>query len=132
MSDSDSDSADRPGKESQRRESILEVLDELIFHMNTTRNVFTLLIVSSLIIAPITLILAAVVIGHPRFLNFLMHRLPEVGIMILAFVIISIILAAIWLFIGVKERRFFSRWDKRFRRYMSLKNQIDRELEEEG
>jgi hypothetical protein len=132
MSEPDSNhTEDRPKKES-RRENIFEVLDELIFHMNTTRNVFTLLIITSLIIAPISLILGAVVTGHPRFLNFLVTRMPEIGFLILAYVVVSIILAAIWLYIGIKERKFFSKWDMKFRRYMSLKNQIDRELEDEG
>ena len=117
-------------KDTPRRESIFEVLDELIFHMNTTRNIFTLLIASAFILAPAALILATVFIAHPRFMRVLMTRLPDLGFVILAYAVISIVLASIWLFIGIKEQRFFSRWNKRFSRFMSLKNQIDRELGE--
>ncbi len=116
--------------DTERRESIIEVLDELIFHLNTTRGIFTLLIVSSLILAPISLVMGFVFIGHPRFLMFLLHRLPDVGVMILVYVIISIAFSSIWLFIGVKELRFFSQWNMRFRKFLSLKEQIDKELGE--
>ncbi len=89
-----------------------------------------MLIVSSLILAPISLVMGFVFIGHPRFLMFLLHRLPDVGVMILVYVIISIAFSSIWLFIGVKELRFFSQWNMRFRKFLSLKEQIDKELGE--
>jgi uncharacterized membrane protein len=121
----------RPPKNTRRRENILEVLDELIFHLNNTRGIFTLLIISSLILAPIALILGAIFISFPRFLLFLINRVPDVGIILLVYVVISIIFSSIWLYIGIKEQRFFSKWNNKFRRYMSLKSQIDKELGEE-
>jgi len=120
-----------PPKDTKRRESILEVLDELIFHLNNTKGIFTLLIISSLILAPIALILGGIFITFPRFLFFLLNRVPDVGIILLVYVVISIIFSSIWLYIGIKEQRFFSKWNNKFRRYMSLKNQIDKELGEE-
>jgi H+/Cl- antiporter ClcA len=114
-----------------RKENIFEVLDELIFHMNTMRNTFTLLIISSFILAPAALIMAAIFLGHPRFLQVLLNRMPDVALMLVIYTGISIILASIWLFIGIREQRFFSKWNRKFMRFMSLKNQIDRELEED-
>jgi len=34
--------------------------------------------------------------------------------------------------IGIKERTFFSPWNSRFSRFVSLKERIDRELEKGG
>ena len=59
-----------------------------------------------------------------------MNRLPAVGTVILAFIVITVILSAVWLAIGIKERAFFSAWNNRFNRFISLKERIDRELEE--
>ncbi len=115
----------------ERRENISEVLDDLIFHLNTTKSTFTFLIVSSFILAPLALIVAAVFIGYPRFLFLLLERVPQVGAILLIFLTISVVLASVWLAIGIKERRFFSAWNKRFGRFMSLKDKIDRELAEE-
>jgi hypothetical protein len=115
----------------ERRENISEVLDDLIFHLNTTKSTFTFLIVSSFILAPLALIVAGVFIGYPRFLLLLLERVPQVGAILIIFLTISVILASVWLAIGIKERRFFSAWNKRFSRFMSLKDKIDRELAEE-
>jgi len=47
------------------------------------------------------------------------------------FIIISIIFAIILLFIAIKEYRFFSHWNKRFTKYKSLKDKVDKELGED-
>jgi uncharacterized protein YacL len=119
---------DRP----ERRESISEVLDDLIFHLNTTKSTYTFMIVSSFILAPLALIVAAVFTFHPRFLLFLLDRVPQAATILIVFVAITVILASIWLAIGIKERRFFASWNRRFSRFMSLKDKIDRELADDS
>jgi hypothetical protein len=116
----------------RRRNNIFEVLDELIFHLNTTKSMFTLLIVSSFILAPLAIIVAAVITLHPAFLAVLLNRLPAVGTIMIAFIGITVVLSAVWLAIGIKERAFFSSWNTRFSLFMSLRERIDRELEEAG
>ncbi len=114
----------------EKRETIVNVLDDLIYHLNTTRSTFTFLIVSSFILAPLALIVAAVFTVYPRFLFLLLERLPQIGAIIIIFITITVILASVWLAIGIKERRFFSAWNVRFGRFMTLKDKIDRELGE--
>jgi hypothetical protein len=114
----------------QNKTSVVELLDELISHMNTTRSVFKVMILSSFILAPLSLMLAAVFVIHPFFMNRILFRIPEVGFFLLFFIGVSIMLASMWLYIGLSEQRFFSNWDKKFTRYTSLKNQLDRELGE--
>jgi MFS superfamily sulfate permease-like transporter len=135
MSSSDSNGNDsnnsiKNTEKDQNKTSIIEVLDELISHMNTTRNVFKVMILSSFILAPLSLILAGVFVIHPFFMHRILFRIPEVGIFLLLFIGVSIMLASMWLFIGLSEQRFFSNWDKKYNRYASLKNQLDKELGE--
>ncbi|MEO9319790.1 MAG: hypothetical protein ABI361_03875 [Nitrososphaera sp.] len=115
---------DRPN----RRESIFEVLDELIFHLNTTRGLFTFLIVSAFILGPLSLIVAAIFAVHPRLLVFLLERSPEAGGIVILFLSLTVFMAITWLFIGIRERAFFSQWNTRFSSFMSLRARIDREL----
>jgi hypothetical protein len=110
--------------------SVVEVLDELIFHMNSTRTVFKIMILSSFILAPLSLMLAAVLVIHPFFMHRILFRFPDIGVFLLFFIGVSIMLASMWLYIGLSEQRFFSSWDKKFSRYTSLKNQLDKELGE--
>jgi hypothetical protein len=114
----------------RKRDNIFEVLDQLIFHLNTTKSMFTFMIVSSFILAPLAIIVAGVFAFNPRFLPFIIDRVPGVATIVIAFIIIVVILSGIWLAIGIKERAFFSAWNSRFSRFMSLKERIDRELEE--
>jgi len=47
------------------------------------------------------------------------------------FIVISIIFAVILLLIAVKEYKFFSHWSKRFTKYRSLQDKVDKELGED-
>jgi len=113
----DSNNSIKNTEKDQNKTSIIEVLDELISHMNTTRNVFKVMILSSFILAPLSLILAGVFVIHPFFMLRILFRIPEVGIFLLLFIGVSIMLASMWLFIGLSEQRFFSNWDKKYNRY---------------
>jgi len=47
------------------------------------------------------------------------------------FIVISITFAVILLLIAIKEYKFFSHWSKRFTKYRSLQDKVDKELGEE-
>ncbi|MGC1930794.1 MAG: hypothetical protein WA667_17630 [Candidatus Nitrosopolaris sp.] len=130
-SDSNDNDANKSIKDTENEKtSVVELLDELISHMNATRNVFKVMILSSFILSPLSLMLASVFVIHPFFMHRILFRFPDVGVFLLFFIGVSIMLASMWLYIGLSEQRFFSNWDKRFSRYTSLKNQVDKELGE--
>jgi hypothetical protein len=111
------------------RTSLLETIDDLIYHMNDARMLFVILSISSFIIAPISIIVAMVITLHPDALRFLLIRNPVFGITFLIYIIFTVIMSLVWLYIGSREYRFLSRWNERFKRYMSLKEKVDRELQ---
>ena len=59
------------------------------------------------------------------------HGTGSIFLGINIFIIISIIFSGILLFVAVKEYRFFSKWNKRFIKYKSLNDKIDKELGED-
>src|SRR5437660_6141758 len=112
MSSSDSNGNDsnnsiKNTEKDQNKTSIIEVLDELIFHMNSTRTVFKIMILSSFILAPLSLMLAGVLVIHPFFMHRIWFRFPDIGVFLLFFIGVSIMLASMWLYIGLSEQRFF-------------------------
>lgn len=189
-----------PPKDNSERESIFRVLDELVSHMNTSRNISMLLIVSAFILTPVSLVIAVTLLsapafvpgtevhfirtgiingtagvstsefnastvhaklgipptnlsvgaisgmpvgsdrefiympaGHPQFMisgGPYMHQVLDISTIIVIFAVISIVLSSIWLFIGIKEYSFFSKWNKKFARFMSLKDKVDKDLGE--
>ncbi|HKR57623.1 MAG TPA: hypothetical protein VJR67_02015 [Candidatus Nitrosopolaris sp.] len=117
-------------KDAQEEDKISapEVLDELIFHMNSMRKAFKVMILSAFVLAPVSLMLAGVLVIHPFFLHRILFRFPEVGVFLLFFIGVSMMLASMWLYIGLNEQRFFSNWDKKFGRFTSLREKLDQEL----
>ena len=128
--DNDGDNSIKDTEKEHNKTSVVELLDALISHMNAIRSVFKVMILSSFILAPLSLMFAAVLVIHPFFIQRILFRFPDVGVFLLFFIGVSIMLASMWLYIGLSEQRFFSNWDKKFRRYTSLKNQLDKELGE--
>jgi hypothetical protein len=129
--DDDADNSIKKTEKEHNKTSVVELLDELISHMNAIRSVFKVMILSSFILAPLSLMFAAVLVIHPFFIQRILFRFPDVGVFLLFFIGVSIMLASMWLYIGLSEQRFFSNWDKKFSRYTSLKNQLDKELGEQ-
>jgi hypothetical protein len=127
-SGNDSNNSTKDTEKDHKKTSVIELLDALISHMNAIRSVFKVMILSSFILAPLSLILAGVFVIHPFFMHRILFRIPEVGIFLLFFIGVSIMLASMWLYIGLSEQRFFSNWDKKFSSYTSLKNHLDKEL----
>ncbi|MGH7750181.1 MAG: hypothetical protein ACREA3_10095 [Nitrosotalea sp.] len=190
-------------KDNSERESIFKVLDELVSHMQTSRNVSMLLIVTAFILTPISLVIAVMLlsvptfvpgteihavqinmvngtatytslsginssemphgfmiqngvnmtggkmtgmvgipppgafyspVGPPRFMlsgGPFMHQVLDISTVIIIFIVVSIVLSSVLLFIGIKEYSFFSRWNKKFSRYMSLRDKVDKVLGED-
>jgi len=128
--DNDGDNSIKDTEKDHNKTSVVELLDALLSHMNAIRSVFKVMILSSFILAPLSLMSAAVLVIHPFFIQRILFRFPDVGVFLLFFIGVSIMLASMWLYIGLSEQRFFSNWEKKFSRYTSLKNQLDKELGE--
>jgi len=128
--DNDGDNSIKDTEKEHSKTSVVELLDALISHLNAIRSVFKVMILSSFILAPLSLMFAAVLVIHPFFIQRILFRFPDVGVFLLFFIGVSIMLASMWLYIGLSEQRFFSNWDKKFSRFTSLKNQLDKELGE--
>jgi len=110
---------------------LLELVDDLIHHVNMERTWFNFLTMSTIIIVPITVFLSAFIILHPRFLRLVILRLPAVAGVLAFFIIANLVVSVIWLVFGLKEYSFISRWNTRFKKYNKLKKLLDEELKHE-
>ncbi len=126
--DADSNDSTNDKVKVQNKPNVIQLIDELVSHINRTRSVFKVMILSSFIPAPLCLMLTAVFIIHPFLMHRFLIRFPELGIFLLFFIGVSVILASIWLYMGLNERIFFSDWDNKYARYKLLKNRLDNEL----
>jgi len=115
--------------------SLLRMIDDLIYRINSERVWFQIIVITSLAMAPISLFITLFFLLHPRLLlivlGFGRFAGPSFGMLMLAYVIVNLVVASLWLAVGIREFRFFRKWDRRFRRYFSLKEKLDVELRKE-
>jgi len=115
--------------------SLLRMIDDLIYRINSERIWFQIIVITSLAMAPISLLITLFFLLHPRLLlivlGFGRFAGPSFGMLMLAYVIVNLVVASLWLAVGIREFRFFRKWDRRFRRYFSLKEKLDVELRKE-
>jgi predicted RND superfamily exporter protein len=54
-----------------------------------------------------------------------------VGLIFFLYLIIVLLISILWLIVGLKEFKFISKWNERFKKYFTLKEKLDRELQKE-
>jgi len=115
----------------QEEGGLLEMIDALILHINAERTWFNILVATSILAAPVSLFFTLFLLLHRRLLAFIFRVDPVLGAISLIYFGIIIIVASLWLAIGIKEYTFLSKWNSRFKQYFSLKERLDRELRKE-
>ena len=100
-------------EQKEERVSLLQMVDDLIYHVNAERAWFQMLVITSLIIAPISLFLTFFFLTNPRilisFFRFGGRILggPIFGPLMFSYIIVNLIVASLWLVVGIREFRFF-------------------------
>ena len=116
-------------EDSSRSETgLLEMIDNLILHINQERTWFNVLIATSILAAPISLLFTLYLLLHRRLVAFIFLRDPVLGMTAIIYFAIILVVSSLWLIVGLKEFKFISKWNSRFRRYFSLKERLDKEL----
>jgi hypothetical protein len=117
------------------RESIFQIMDGIIVQLNKTKKMFIIMILTIMIIPPITFAVTFALLGPP----FPFHERgppdrfgpgfnPAFGIARIVPFLISII----WLGIGVSQWFVLSKWSKKYERYKELQKKIDKKLEDDN
>ena len=111
--------------------SLLELIDNLIYHINSERVWFNALCLSSIIAAPISIFFTVFLLLHPGVINRLLRLQYSMGLLLIFYLVLNLFISSLWLIVGLREFRFLAKWNSRFKRYFSLKEQLDRELQRE-
>jgi len=82
-------------EESAGRESLLEAIDNLIYHVNMERMWFNLLCITSIIIAPISLFFTIFMMLHPSILRLMFRFDFRLGFITMAYFIINLFVATL-------------------------------------
>jgi hypothetical protein len=83
--------------------------------------------ISALILSPIAIGLSIFLIGHPSFFSILEIQ-NEFGTILGLLLATIISMSSIWLITGIRQYRKIGSWNKRYKEFVSEKEQMDRKL----
>ena len=115
----------------KREAGLLEMIDSLIIHMNEETTWFNVLIITSILVAPISLFFTLFLLFHRRLVMFIFMADALLGTVAIFYFGVILVASSLWLIIGMKEYAFLTKWNNRFRKYFSLKEKLDNELRKE-
>ncbi|HDI74204.1 MAG TPA: hypothetical protein ENF57_04295 [Candidatus Korarchaeota archaeon] len=115
----------------EERQSLIELLDDLIQRLNAEYRWFRLLTISSIVIAPISLLFACFILAHPNLLNRISRVDRLLAHLISLYISVNVVASVVWLIVGARESLALRKWTKRFKKYMEMRERVDREIERE-
>jgi cell division protein FtsL len=115
-------------------QNIFQIMDQIVNHLNKTKKMFLIMIVSVIVVVPGTFIVTFTLLGGPSFWN---DGPPEGGgppdesaFGIARGIVIAFLLA--WIIIGIRQWFVLSKWTQRYEIYKELQKKIDEKLDYEG
>jgi hypothetical protein len=110
--------------------NIFKTMDEIIFQLNRTKKMFIIMILTVMIIPPITFLIFMAVYDPPFESQDSTEREgPKSKFTI--FRVIPLIISAVWLGIGIRQWFVLSKWTKKYDRYKELQEKIDKKLDDD-
>jgi hypothetical protein len=114
-------------------ENIFRIMDEIVHHLNKTKKMVILMIVSIIVVVPITHIITVALIGDTIFSG---GGPPRFGgpsgppnspaFRIVQAVVIGTVL--FWIGIGIRQWFVLSKWTRKYKQYKELQKKIDEKL----
>ena len=127
MTPEDTKSADAEVPAATTRGNLLMQLDELIERINTVRKIFLGMSFSSIVLAPLSIVLATFLLLHPSFQRVL-YLEDKFGYALEVFLGIVISVSSMWLGMGLRQHHVLRSWKKRYTEYLKEKDRVGREI----
>lgn len=119
-----SDGAGSGGRAEEGSENLFKIIDGIIMQLNRTKRLFIIMILTAMIIPPLSFAIANALLdppggyGPPRLPPGVRDFLRQLPLMI----------SIVWLGVGIGVWLNLSKWTKRYDRYKAMQEKIDREL----
>ena len=141
------------------RENIFEILDEMMFQLSRTKKMFLIMIITTLIIPPISLIAIASIYDPPyqdRFkedfdthlkskldndeitedeynlINEKFSKRIKPNPLLRPHQLVIFAISIVWLGIGIRQWVVISKWDKRYQQFKENQKEIDKKFEDDS
>ena len=113
-------------------ENIFKIMDEIVRQLNRTKKMFILMIVSIIIVVPVTHIVANILVGDtfrgnngPPFADG--HGPSGGGSPIAGAIVAGVVIA--WIVLGIRQWLILNKWTAKYEAYKELQRKIDEKLD---
>jgi hypothetical protein len=114
------------------KENIFQIMDGILVQLNKTKKLFIIMILSIMIVPPITFAVTFALLGPP----FPIHDIrphdrfgPGFNPLLRIGYMIPVIISIVWLGVGIWQWFVLSKWSKKYERYKELQKRIDEKLD---
>ena len=112
--------------------NLFRIIDGIIYQLNKTKKLFIIMLLTVMILPPVTLLISSLIFAPPYDDNGVVqkHFRPGEGRPLKFFNlrIIPLVISAVWLGIGIRQWFVLSEWTKKYQRYKKLQDEVDRKL----
>jgi hypothetical protein len=126
--------ADSNDKENRTDVNLFRIIDGIIYQLNKTKKMFIVMILTVMILPPITLLISSLIFAPPYDDDGTVQKplQPREGKQLKFFNlrIIPLIISAVWLAIGIRQWFVLSEWTKKYERYKKLQDEVDKILDD--
>jgi hypothetical protein len=117
------------------RENIFQIMDGIITQLNRTKKMFIIMILTIMIIPPISFIVTFALFGPPfpfhddRMMPSERFGQGGFGPGFHVARMVPFLISLIWLGIGIRQWLVLSKWTRKYERYKELQKRIDEKLD---
>lgn len=120
---------DKPSDKSS--DNIFKIMDGIIYQLNTTKSLFIIMILSVMVITPVTFLISTAIFEPPFEMDQKTERDGMTHHRFVPIKMIPLIISLVWLGIGIRQWFVLSKWTKKYDRYKDLQKEIDKKLDDE-
>ena len=125
-------------KDNKPTQNIFQIMDEIVRQLNRTKKMFLIMVVSVIVVVPLTFIVTFTLLGGASFWNDGPPGggpddggPPDESAFGIARAIVIVFLLA-WVVIGIRQWFVLSKWTQRYEIYKELQKKIDEKLDYES
>ena len=131
------DNSNNKNKES--KDNLFQIMDGIIHQLNTTKKIFIIMILTIMIIPPLSFAITFALFGPPFPFEgggntIMLHERfgpRQFGHYFAIARFIPFLISLVWLGVGIRQWFVLSKWTKRYERYKELQRKIDQKLDDD-
>ena len=110
-----------------QRTGILAFLDDFIYQLLSIRKMLFAIFVSSILFAPVSIVLSIYIFTHPSF-DDILDAQDNFGEVLEALLVTIFAVSSIWLVLGIKQYKSLGSLNKRYNEYLKDQKEMEKRI----